>query len=159
MPATCRGTSASKAGILLGHYTLDEDSNTPLFDRQSGVAEVVIPPRSGLIGEPAFPGMVTESGDLVVLAVHRKGEDLGPAERRRSPPGDVMLLRGTWDALAINLDDPDVLVVDEPQAVAVKSSRSGLAPSGPWSSWRRWSCCSPPGRCRRPSPVCSPPAP
>ena len=29
--------------------------------------EVVIPPRSELIGETAFPGMVTESGDLVIV--------------------------------------------------------------------------------------------
>ena len=35
-----------------------------LFNRRSGLAEVVIPPRSGLIGETVFPGMVTESGDL-----------------------------------------------------------------------------------------------
>ena len=111
--------------VLLGHYTLDEGSDTPLFDRQSGVAEVVIPPRSGLIGEPAFPGMVTESGDLVVLAVQRKGEDLGPRATTLAA-GDVMLLRGTWDALAINLDDPDVLVVDEPQAV-----RRQVVPFGP----------------------------
>ena len=69
--------------------------------------------------------MVTESGDLVVLAVHRKGEDLGPGATVLAA-GDVMLLRGTWEALAINLDDPDVLVVDEPQAV-----RRQAVPFGP----------------------------
>ena len=83
------------------------------------------PPRSGLIGEPAFPGMVTESGDLVVLAVHRKGEDLGPKEVSLAA-GDVMLLKGTWDALAVNLEDPDVLVVDEPRIV-----RRQAVPLGP----------------------------
>ena len=71
--------------------------------------------------------MVTESGDLVVLAVQRKGEDLGPRTTIVTA-GDVMLLRGTWDALAINLDDPDVLVVDEPQAV-----RRQVVPFGPGS--------------------------
>jgi hypothetical protein len=30
----------------------------------SGLAEVVIPPRSALVGREVFPGMVTESGDL-----------------------------------------------------------------------------------------------
>src|SRR4029077_10362727 len=38
-----------------------------LLTRQSGVAEVVIPPRSQIVGDTAFPGMVTESGELVVL--------------------------------------------------------------------------------------------
>ncbi len=118
---------SEQARVLLGHYSLADDSSAPLFDRRSGVAEVVIPPRSGLIGEAAFPGMVTESGDLVVLAVHRKGEDLGPGAAALVA-GDVMLLRGTWDALAINLDDPDVLVVDEPAAV-----RRQVVPFGPGS--------------------------
>jgi hypothetical protein len=36
----------------------------------------VIPPRSGLVGQTAFPGMVTDNGDLVVLAVHRREEEL-----------------------------------------------------------------------------------
>ena len=48
-----------------------------LFNRSSGLAEVVIPPRSGLVGQTVFPGMVTESGDLIILAVQRRGEDRG----------------------------------------------------------------------------------
>ena len=47
-----------------------------LIDRQIGVVEVVIPPRSDLVGEKMFPGMVTESGDFVVLAIQRGGENL-----------------------------------------------------------------------------------
>ena len=66
-----------------------------LFNRASGLAEVVIPPRSGLVGQAVFPGMVTPSGDLIILAVQRRGEDLGPqrdgAGRRRhaAAPGDL----------------------------------------------------------------------
>jgi hypothetical protein len=47
-----------------------------------GVAEVIVTPRSNYIGETAFPGMVTDSGKLVVLAVQRQGEDLAPSETR-----------------------------------------------------------------------------
>ena len=79
------------------------------------MAEVVIPPRSGLIGEAVFPGMVTDSGDLVVLAVHRKGEEL--AGESTLAAGDALLLRGAWGALEEHLADPDVLVVDEPELV------------------------------------------
>jgi hypothetical protein len=46
-----------------------------LFTRDTGVAEVVVPPRSALIGANVFPGMVTDSGTLVVVAVQRHGED------------------------------------------------------------------------------------
>ena len=93
----------------------DSIMNT-LFNRRSGLAEVVIPPRSGLIGQAVFPGMVTPSGDLVILAVQRKGEDLGPEEVMLAS-GDTLLLQGTWDALDEHLDDPDVLVVDSPEIV------------------------------------------
>jgi di/tricarboxylate transporter len=113
------------ARTLVHQYQVDELSSGPLFDRRSGVAEVVIPPRSGMVGESAFPGMVTESGDLVVLAVQRRGADLGP-QGAVLAAGDTLLLQGTWDALATNLQDPDVLVVDAPEVV-----RRHAVPFGP----------------------------
>jgi di/tricarboxylate transporter len=93
------------------------------------VAEVVIPPRSDLLGEKFFPGMVTSSGDLVVLAVQRNGEDRDGDTVLTV--GDTLLLQGKWDALDENLEDPDVLVVDSPQQVrrqAVPLGR-GAAPA------------------------------
>ena len=61
--------------------------------------------------------MVTDSGDLVVLAVQRRGEDLGPGEAVLAA-GDTLLLQGTWGALDRHLDDgSEVLVVDQPDAV------------------------------------------
>jgi di/tricarboxylate transporter len=59
--------------------------------------------------------MVTESGDLVVLAVQRRGEHL-PGETVLAV-GDTLLLEGSWGALEERLDDPEVLVVDEPQLI------------------------------------------
>ncbi|MGE5713887.1 MAG: SLC13 family permease [Betaproteobacteria bacterium] len=87
-----------------------------LFNRSSGLAEVVIPPRSGMIGREVFPGMVTESGDLLILAVQRRGEDVGPGKTKLEV-GDTMLLQGTWSALDKRLADPEVLVVDSPDLV------------------------------------------
>ena len=87
-----------------------------LFNRASGLAEVVIPPRSGLLGEAVFPGMVTESGDLIILAVQRRGEDQGPKETALAA-GDTLLLQGTWKALDEHLGDPNVLVVDSPDLI------------------------------------------
>ena len=66
-----------------------------LFTTASGLAEVIIPPRSTLIGERLFPGMVTPSGNLVVLAIHRQHHDLPPGEALEK--GDTLLLQGTWD--------------------------------------------------------------
>jgi di/tricarboxylate transporter len=101
------------ARILIEQYGLDED--TELMSARSGVAEVVIPPRSELVGDRVFPGLVTESGDLVVLAVQRRGEEL--AGESTLAVGDTLLLRGTWGALEKRLDDPEVLVVDRPEIV------------------------------------------
>jgi di/tricarboxylate transporter len=95
----------------------------PLFTRDTGVAEVVVPPRSGLIGAAVFPGMVTRSGTLVVVAVHRHGEDREGETVLAA--GDTLLLEGTWDAFADNLDDPDVLVVDQPDLVRRQTAPVG----------------------------------
>jgi di/tricarboxylate transporter len=102
------------AVTLIRDYELDTDAD--IYSREKGVAEVVIPPRSGLIGQTAFPGMVTESGDLIMIAIQRDGEQLGPKEVTLAA-GDSILLRGTWEALATHLDGDEVLTVDEPDAV------------------------------------------
>ena len=79
-----------------------------------GVTEVVIPPRSQLIGMHVFPGMCTPSGDLVILAARRGDEHLdGPNSTLRA--GDALLLDGSWDDLSRHTsDDREVLVVDRP---------------------------------------------
>jgi di/tricarboxylate transporter len=87
-----------------------------LLSRTSGLAEVVIPVRSKMIGQSVFPGMATEDGDLMVLAIQRGG-----IEMRDEPvalhAGDHLLLQGTWKALDQYLSDPKVLVVDSPEVV------------------------------------------
>jgi di/tricarboxylate transporter len=103
------------------------DDRDGLFTRRFGVAEVVVRPRSGLVGSLAFPGMVTESGELVILAVQRGGESLGPGESTLAA-GDALLVEGTWESLEEQLDDPDVLVVDAPELV-----RRQAVPLGPGS--------------------------
>ena len=120
--STAAGTSCTAGALAadkhLALQTGEADAGVAdtLFNRGSGLAEIVIPPRSKLIGELAFPGMVTPSGDLIILAVQRRGEDMGPAETALAA-GDTLLLQGTWKALDEHLDDPDVLVVDSPDIV------------------------------------------
>jgi di/tricarboxylate transporter len=87
-----------------------------LLSRASGLAEVVIPLRSKMIGQSVFPGMTTEGGDLMVLAIQRGG-----IEMREEPvalrAGDHLLLQGTWKALDQYLSDPKILIVDSPEVV------------------------------------------
>jgi di/tricarboxylate transporter len=103
------------------HLAISDDGRTAeaedvLFNRNSGLAEVMIPPRSGLIGETVFPGMVTPSGNLLVVALQRNGAELGSGGTKLRA-GDTLLLQGTWKALDVHLADPDVLIVDSPELV------------------------------------------
>ncbi len=114
---------AAEMHLAFRDETDDGRGESVLFNARSGLAEVLIPPRSKLIGRTAFPGMVTESGDLVVLAIQRAGETIVPVPDVRErgsialQAGDSLLLQGTWKALDIRLDDPDVVVVDSPDLV------------------------------------------
>jgi di/tricarboxylate transporter len=96
-----------------------------LFNRASGLAEVVIPPRSKWAGEMVFPGMTTKAGDIVVLAIQRGGNPVGPGAHRLGA-GDTLLLQGSWKALDEQLADPSVLVVDSPTLVRKQAVPLGL---------------------------------
>ena len=70
--------------------------------REIGVGEFIVPPRSAYIGDEVHTGMVTDSGNLIVVAAHHRGHDIDKEDRRRKfrlIAGDRLLLRGAWDAL------------------------------------------------------------
>jgi di/tricarboxylate transporter len=113
-PRTMPPDFSEHARTLVEQYGLADDEDGALT-RQRGLAEVVIPPRSDLVATAIFPGMTTDSGELVVVAVHREGEDVAGETALRA--GDTVLLQGSWSALDEHLRDPDVLVVDDPAAI------------------------------------------
>jgi hypothetical protein len=56
----------------IGTAAIDRDRLPErLITRESGVAEMLTPPRSKLIGEQFFAGMLTRSGDLTD-SIHRR---------------------------------------------------------------------------------------
>ncbi len=95
-----------------------------LLTREAGVAEVVVPPRSRLVGEETYPGQKREH-ELVVLAVQRLGKDLGDGPFALAE-GDAILLHGRWSALDQLNRDRDILLVDSPGRV-----RRQAVPWGP----------------------------
>jgi di/tricarboxylate transporter len=123
--ASAAARLAADQHLAFRQETAASDIEETLFNRSSGLAEAVIPPRSGLIGQTVFPGMVTESGDLIIIAVQRRGEGLGP-EPIVLDAGDSLLLQGTWKALDLHLTDPDVLVVNSPELVRRQAVPLGL---------------------------------
>lgn len=88
-----------------------------LFDERRGVAEVLIPPRSSLVGRVVSPGMTTRDEDLTVLAL-RRGDRAPHVDDGRSSagsltlrPGDAVLVHGPWEALHRYTSSPDVVAV------------------------------------------------
>jgi di/tricarboxylate transporter len=116
---------AADHGLSIERGPDPESAAHGLVSRDHGVAEVILTPRSDYIGDTVFPGMVTDSGQLVVLAVQRHGEDLG-ANEVTLRAGDSLLLQGTWAALDEHTRDPNVLLVDSPDAI-----RRQTVPLGP----------------------------
>ena len=125
-----RGPQADITRFAAANHLIPEARGTQpptlgLLSHDFGVAEVIVAPRSNYIGETVFPGMVTDSGKLVILGVQRLGEDLGSREITLEA-GDAMLLQGRWDALDQHTRDPNVVLVDSPEAI-----RRQTAPLGP----------------------------
>ncbi|WP_022889181.1 SLC13 family permease [Agromyces italicus] len=126
--ATVPRDLSDHACTLLDDYSVlaaaDGGGRAVTIDAENGVAEVLVPPRSELVGMRVFPGMTTPSGKLVILAVSRNGREL-TAPEADVEVGDVLLLQGTWDDLERNTAGDDVRVVDSPASV-----RGQAAPIG-----------------------------
>lgn len=88
-----------------------------LVTRDTGIAEVLVSPRSRYIGDEVYPGMITESGKLVVFGVRRGADDVESGHAIRLEAGDSLLLYGAWSDLEIQTRDPDVMLVDSPEAI------------------------------------------
>src|SRR5262249_13010317 len=92
------------------------DITQSLLTRESGAAEVVIPPRSRFVGEEVSPGKVVLGGRLIILAIERQGRDQGPGTTVLQA-GDALLGEGDWASLTEGAGARDVVVVDSPESV------------------------------------------
>jgi di/tricarboxylate transporter len=132
---TLIGDQAAVDGFAVAHRLFvervrsAEDVQADLLTPRTGSAEIVIPPRSPLADQEVRTSQVI-GGGLVVLAITREGQDLGPGPVALHV-GDTMLVEGPWSLLDEADRRHDLLVVDSPellrrQAVPL-SQRSGAA--------------------------------
>lgn len=105
---------AEAHGLAVATTPLTRRTREALLGREVGVAELVVRPRSRLLGERVFPGVVR--GGVTVLGVRRLGKDKG-ARHVRLAEGDALLVHGAWPAVEALAADADVLVVDDPALV------------------------------------------
>lgn len=113
MPADVSGLERT----LVTSYRSNSELPNPLFTPRYGAAEVVVAPRSGLIGREVRRGMQTDSGELTIIGVlRRERQVLNPTTRIEA--GDVLLVRGTWQSLSRQIDaDDEALAVNDPEHV------------------------------------------
>ncbi|MDO9190395.1 MAG: SLC13 family permease, partial [Sulfurimicrobium sp.] len=80
-----------------------ETFSETLAATNAGIAEVVIPPGSGLIGKSARDVWMRKTYGLSMVALHRGGQTLRKGDGIRTLPlqaGDALIVHTTWAALA-----------------------------------------------------------
>ncbi|NOQ77786.1 MAG: SLC13 family permease [Gammaproteobacteria bacterium] len=100
-------------------YSLELKDNLENFSEtlsasRSGVAEVVIPPGSQLIGKSARDIWLRKVYGLAMVALHREGETLSSGEGIRDLPfqaGDTLVVHTLWDNLSHITKDKNFVVV------------------------------------------------
>jgi len=110
-PEHCRAF-ADKFGLEI--HDDFEAFGDALASTKAGIAEVVIPPGSSLIGKSARDVWMRKRYGLSMVALHRGGETLHEGEGIRDLPlqgGDTIVGHVTWDALARMEKDRDFVVV------------------------------------------------
>ena len=81
---------------------------------KAGIAEVVIPPGSKLIGKSARDIWMRKLYGLAMIGLHRNGETMREGDDIRSIPfqaGDTLVIHTAWDSLERIEDNPDFVVV------------------------------------------------
>ncbi|MFK5983824.1 MAG: SLC13 family permease [Pseudomonadota bacterium] len=109
-----------------------------LSPAKAGIAEIVIPPGSDLIGKSAREFWLRKTTGFSLIALHRDGETLRQGENIRSMPfqsGDTLVGHIPWENLARLEKDPNYVVVTtefpheelRPQKVGLAALFFGIA--------------------------------
>ena len=91
-----------------------ETFSESLAATKAGIAEVVIPPGSNLIGKSARDVWLRKTYGIAMVALHRNGETLREGDGIRDQPlqaGDVLVVHTTWEALARLEGNKDFVVI------------------------------------------------
>lgn len=85
-----------------------------LSPAKAGIAEIVIPPSSTLVGKSARDVWMRKKYGIAMVGIYRDGKTLREGENIRSIPlraGDTIVVHSTWDALHYLESDNDFVVV------------------------------------------------
>ncbi|TVO77770.1 SLC13 family permease [Sedimenticola selenatireducens] len=131
-PGTLARNTAIEGGMVLGVIAESRDINhfvetyglkkrnelrtftESLAATKAGIAEVLIPPGSNLIGKSARDVWMRKVYGIAMIALHRNGETMREGDDIRSVPfiaGDTLVVHTTWEALARLEKDRNFVVI------------------------------------------------
>jgi len=87
-----------------------------LSAQKAGIAEVVVPPNSKLIGKSAIELRLRNTTGMSLMGLHRAGETTGAGESVRAiklQAGDTLICHTTWEALSRLESDRNYIVVNK----------------------------------------------
>jgi di/tricarboxylate transporter len=102
----------------------DTDTES-LVNRHRGVAEVVLPPRSSLIGKSLQETRFARSYNLSVLEINRPGSSKQiDTHNTRLAFGDILLVQGVWhDIMALRKRKRDFVLLGQPEIMIDTTNR------------------------------------
>ncbi len=150
-PGTMARDTQVKKGMVLGvvadpvnldhfveKYNLKKRSQLRSFAEslspiKSGIAEVVIPPGSSLIGKTARDVWMRKTYGLAMVGLHRDGETMREGDNIRNMPfhtGDTLVVHTAWNALERIEKDRDFVVVTTEYPREQKMRPHKILPAG-----------------------------
>ncbi|MBS1250536.1 MAG: putative transporter [Chloroflexi bacterium] len=123
--------SQASAHWKLGLQPAQAKDKESLVNNEVGVAEVLLPPRSSLIGKTLVSAHFGSRHKLTVLSINRPGVKRQlPLKETKLEFGDTLLVQGSWkDILALRKKRRDFVVAGQPEAMSgpPKQGRAPLA--------------------------------
>jgi di/tricarboxylate transporter len=121
------GNDVSQAAAFwnLGLQPAQAEDERALINNEVGIAEVLLPPRSSLVGKTLVGARFATVHNLTVVGINRPGAgpdlDLKDTELHF---GDALLVQGRWgDILALRQKRRDFVVMGEPEAMVDSPAR------------------------------------
>ena len=132
----CQGSlddvSHTSASLQLGVQPADVADRKALVNNEVGVAEVLLPPRSRLIGKTLVSSRFGSLYKLTVLGINRAGADRElPLKDTKLQFGDTLFVQGPWNNIrALTNLRRDFIVVGQPEDLKGSPARSKMIISG-----------------------------
>jgi len=123
---TSHDIARATAALNLAVQPANSSPDGYLISEEAGIAEIIIPPRSKLVGQSIADCRFGTTYKLTVLALQRPGEEL-QLDIATTPLefGDTLLVQGTWeDILALKPQRRDFIVTGQPESMLVSHNRT-----------------------------------